>query len=161
MQKSNPFRHAAPSILALDLGSQLGFAVLSQGKVVSGTYDMRPAKGEDPGQRFATFENEFLTRMRSIREVYYEQVRRHEGTHAAHVYGALWGILVKWCYENNIPCYGREVAAIKKFVTGKGNAKKKDMIEAMKQRGYNPEDDNEADALAILSFARHQRGGGA
>ena len=158
MQNPNSFRHAAPSILALDLGSLLGFAVLSQGKVVSGTYDMRPAKGQHPGMRFAIFENEFLRQFRSVREVYYEEVRRHEGTHAAHVYGALWGILVKWCYENSIPCYSREVAAIKKFATGKGNSKKELVIDAMRKRGYDPVDDNEADALAILSFARHNRG---
>ena len=156
--KKNPFRHAAPSILALDLGSQLGFAVLSQGKVVSGTYDMRPAPGQAAGLRFAIFENEFLRQFRAVREVYFEKVRRHEGTHAAHVYGALWGILEKWCYQNDIPCYGREVGDIKKYIAGKGNASKAAVIEAVKQRGYSPEDDNEADALAILSFARHQRG---
>lgn len=158
MNNTNPFRHAAPSILSLDLGSQLGFALLSQGKVVSGTYDMRPAKGEPEGQRFATFENEFLARFRGIREVYYEQVRRHEGTHAAHVYGALWGILVKWCYENNIPCKGIEVAQWKRHIGCKGNAGKPDVMAAIQQRGFEPEGFDEADALGILSFARHQRG---
>lgn len=150
-------RHANPSILALDLGSQLGFALLSQGKVISGMYDMRPAQGQEPGLRFAIFENEFLRKFRAVNQVYYEEVRRHEGTHAAHIYGALWGILHKWCYQNNIPCQSREVAHIKKHVTGKGNANKTAVIEAMRQRGYDPEDDNEADALALLSFVRHQR----
>ena len=36
---------------------------------------------------------------------------------------------------------------------GKGNASKDEMIGAMRQRGFQPGDDNEADALAILLWA--------
>lgn len=150
-------RHAAPSILAIDIGTTVGWALLTEGKVVSGRFDMRPAEGEKPGIRFLKFRREFLPNFRSVREVYYEEVRRHEGTHAAHIYGGFWAILCAWCEENTIPYRGVEVAAIKRHVTGKGNANKLAMIEAMRKRGYNPVDDNEADALAILSFARHQR----
>lgn len=40
-------------------------------------------------------------------------------------------------------------AAVKKHWTGRGNAKKPDMIVACRQRGWEVKDDNEADALAI------------
>lgn len=150
-------RHAAPSILTVDIGTTLGWALLAEGRVVSGRYDMTPKKGENPGVRFVRFKREFLSNFRAVREVYFEEVRRHEGTHAAHIYGGFWAHLLAWCEENSIPYRGVEVAAIKKHVTGKGNANKMAMIDAMRKRGYDPVDDNEADALAILSYARHQR----
>ena len=48
----------------------------------------------------------------------------------------------------------------KKFITGKGNAGKQAVIAAVKALGHLPEDDNEADALALLHFAREQMIGG-
>lgn len=153
-------RHAAPSILTIDIGTTLGWALLAEGRVVSGRFDMTPARGESAGVRFLRFRREFLPNFKAVREVYFEEVRRHEGTHAAHIYGGFWAILLSWCEENSIPYRGIEVAAIKKHVTGKGNARKADMVIAMQQRGFDPKDDNEADALAILSYARHLRAGG-
>jgi Holliday junction resolvasome RuvABC endonuclease subunit len=35
-------------------------------------------------------------------------------------------------------------------MTGKGNASKTDVIKAVKSKGHQPKDDNEADALALL-----------
>ncbi len=51
------------------------------------------------------------------------------------------------------------VSTIKRHVTGKGNADKAAMIAAVKARGFNPVDDNEADALAILLWATETQGG--
>ena len=45
------------------------------------------------------------------------------------------------------------------FTTGKGNADKQAMIAAMRERGFEPADDNEADAIAILLWAIETRGG--
>lgn len=46
----------------------------------------------------------------------------------------------------------REVnnSSVKKFFTGNGRADKKDMIFKCRSKGWDPQDDNEADALAIL-----------
>lgn len=52
---------------------------------------------------------------------------------------------------------GIPVGTIKKHATGKGNASKDEMIEAMKARGHSPADDNEADALALLHYALTQQ----
>ena len=54
---------------------------------------------------------------------------------------------------------GVPVGTIKRFATGRGNADKAAMVAAMKARGFNPADDNEADALAILLWAIETRGG--
>ncbi|MGI4752496.1 MAG: hypothetical protein ACRYE8_02050 [Janthinobacterium lividum] len=41
---------------------------------------------------------------------------------------------------------------IKKYITGKGNATKYDVLDAIKQKGFKPVDDNEADSLALLDY---------
>jgi Holliday junction resolvasome RuvABC endonuclease subunit len=45
------------------------------------------------------------------------------------------------------------VGAIKRHVTGRGNADKEAVIAAVRARGFTPADDNEADALALLDWA--------
>ena len=45
------------------------------------------------------------------------------------------------------------MGTIKKHATGKGNAGKADMLNAMRNKGFSPADDNEADALALLDWA--------
>jgi Holliday junction resolvasome RuvABC endonuclease subunit len=80
----------------------------------------------------------------------FEEVRRHAGTDAAHVYGGLMATLTAWAEIRGIPYEGVPVGTIKKHATGKGNANKEAMIAAAVARGYTPCDDNEADALALL-----------
>lgn len=150
-------RHAAPSILAIDIGTKLGWALLAEGQVRSGTFDMVPRDGEGVGIRFLRFRREFLSNFRGVREVYFEEVRRHEGTHAAHIYGGLWAILCAWCEENAIPYRGVEVSAWKKHIGCKGNAAKPEVMDAIIRRGFEPTGYDEADALGILSYARKQR----
>jgi len=85
--------------------------------------------------------------------VYFEEVRRHAGVTAAHVYGGFLAVLSAYCEQHNIPYAGVPVGTIKRHWTGKGNASKADMIAAARARGYEPSDDNQADALALLDYA--------
>jgi Holliday junction resolvasome RuvABC endonuclease subunit len=82
--------------------------------------------------------------------VAYEKVQRHVGTYAAHAYGAYQGMLLTLAYEHCIPVVTMSVGEIKKFITGKGNADKQMVIDAVNKRGHNITDDNEADAVAML-----------
>lgn len=52
-----------------------------------------------------------------------------------------------------IPYRGVPVGTIKHHVTGKGNADKEAVIAAVRALGFDPVDDNEADALALLDWA--------
>ena len=54
---------------------------------------------------------------------------------------------------------GVPVGTIKRFIAGKGNADKAAVIAAVRQRGFYPADDNEADAIAILLWAMETEGG--
>jgi hypothetical protein len=88
-----------------------------------------------------------------IHTVYFEEVRRHAGVDAAHVYGGLMATLTTWCEHHNIAYQGVPVGTIKKHATGKGNAGKGEVIAAMRLLGHPVTDDNEADALALLHWA--------
>lgn len=140
-------------IVALDLGTTTGWAVGVDGDITSGFVSFKTGRYEGGGMRYLRF-NKWLTELRDtigeIKAVYFEEVRRHVSTDSAHVYGGLLATLTAWCEENNVPYQGIPVATIKKHMTGKGNAKKEDMIAAVKAKGYNITDDNEADAIAIL-----------
>jgi hypothetical protein len=57
------------------------------------------------------------------------------------------------------PGEGCPGGAIRLDAAGRGNAPKEAMIAAARAHGFNPGDDNEADALAILFWALETRGG--
>ncbi|MFP3022643.1 MAG: Holliday junction resolvase, partial [Wolbachia sp.] len=69
-----------------------------------------------------------------------------------HCYGGFLAVLSAWCEENNIPYQGVNVKTIKRFITGKGNASKSEVIEAIREKSFSPRDDNEADALALMFY---------
>lgn len=120
---------------------------------MSGSTGFKPQRFEGGGMRYLRF-NKWLDEMRYLRdridEVYFEEVRRHVGVDAAHAYGGFLASLTAWCEHNKIPYEGIPVGTIKRFIAGKGNASKDDVIAAIKDKGHNPKDDNEADALAIM-----------
>ena len=63
------------------------------------------------------------------------------------------GILTEWCELNNIPYTSVPVGTIKKFATGKGNAPKSAMIEAVYMKwGVVTDSDDEADAVALFQY---------
>ena len=151
------------AILALDLGSSTGWALrTAAGQIMSGTQDFRPRRFEGGGMRYLRF-TDWLTETamlaRGIGRVAYEEVRRHAGTDASHVYGGFLGTLSAWCEEHEIPYQGVPVGTIKRFMAGKGNADKQAMVAAARSRGFHPKDDNEADAIAILLWAIETEGG--
>jgi Holliday junction resolvasome RuvABC endonuclease subunit len=144
------------NILALDLGTSTGWAVIGRdGKLHGSTATFHPT-GAHGAQRWLRF-RQFLTDTRntfgSIEVCYYEKVMNHNGVAAAHIYGAFEALLEIWAEVNNVRLVGVGVGTIKKHWTGKGNAKKEDMIAEAKRRGLEPVDDNHADAMAILIFA--------
>ena len=151
------------SILALDLGSTTGWAVRNgRCRILHGTAEFRPTRFEGGGMRYLRFGkwlDQALEVTGGIDAVYFEEVRRHIGTDAAHTYGGFLAALTSWCEAKGIAYQGVSVGTIKRFATGKGNADKAAVIDAMRTRGFAPRDDNEADALAILLWAIETGGG--
>ena len=154
---------AITSILALDLGSTTGWAVrTARCRILHGTAEFRPSRYEGGGMRYLRFGkwlDQTLDVTGGIDAVYFEEVRRHAGTDAAHIYGGFLAALTSWCEQRGIAYQGVPVGTIKRYGTGKGNADKTAMIAAIRERGFEPADDNEADAIAILLWALETNGG--
>lgn len=146
----------------VDLGTATGFAVGANKHMVSGVWSLKPSRYDGGGMRFVKFRQRLNEMLQAYTPdmVIFEEVRRHASTDAAHVYGGLLAILSEWCEENSIPYSGVPVGTIKKNFTGKGNASKDLMIAEAERRGYEPIDDNEADAIAIFDWALTNYGDG-
>ena len=151
------------AFLALDLGTSAGWALQSSGDHIStGTVSLKHTRYDGGGMRYLRFRR-WLEQLDidagPIEAIYFEEVRRHFGTDAAHVYGGLLAVLTAWCEEHLVAYQGVPVGTIKRFIAGKGNADKAAVIAAVQAKGFSPGDDNEADAIAILLWAIETRGG--
>ena len=150
-------------LLALDFRPTTAWSIrVHVGLIPTGPTSFRPGRYDGGGMRYLRF-NSWLTELDRlsgpISAIWYEEVRRHAGTDAAHVYGDLMASLTSWGELRGIPYEGVPVGTIKRHATGHGNAPKQAMIGAARARGYSPADDNEADAIAILHWAlENQRG---
>ena len=150
-------------VLALDLATNTGWALRSaNGQIVSGTISFRPSRYDGGGIRYLRFRSwldSIAADAGDIGVIHHEEVRRHVSTDAAHVHGGLLATLTSWCEQHGIPYQGVPVGTIKRYIAGKGNADKQAVIAAVRGRGFNPADDNEADAIAILLWAIDTHGG--
>lgn len=147
------------NILALDLSTTTGWALTQNGQVHSGSQSFKPQRFDGGGMRYLRFQrwlNELNQVENPIAMVVFEEVRRHVSTDSAHAYGGFMATLTSWCEAQKIPYQGVPVGTIKKHATGKGNASKEEMIAAARAKGFNPSDDNQADALALLDWAMTQ-----
>lgn len=142
------------TILALDLGTNTGWAKQTfLGDIVSGTESFATKRHEGAGMKYLRFKR-WLTEIKQsgIEEVYYEEVRNHAGVAAAHAYGGYEAHLMAWCEHHEIPYSSVPVGTIKRSATGKGNASKQMMIDAAKEKGFDVESDDQADAIHLLLY---------
>lgn len=148
------------TVIALDLGTSTGWAHRgATAAITSGSHSFRPGRFDGGGMRYLRFVrwlDELQATAGPISEVYFEEVRRHAGLDAAHAYGGFLAHLTAWCERHSIPYQGVPVGTIKRSITGRGNADKQAMIQAVRRLGFDPADDNEADALALLHHVLNQ-----
>ncbi len=146
-----------PVVLALDLGTTTGWALrMCDNRIISGTMSFKPSRYDGGGMRYLRFQSwlgQVAIDAAPLKAVYFEEVRRHIGTDAGHIYGGFLATLTAWCETKSIAYQGVPVGTIKRHITGKGNADKDAVIAAVRARGFAPADDNEADAIAILLWA--------
>jgi hypothetical protein len=154
---------ASMTLLALDLGTSTGWAVsLPGGRIESGSVSLKSSRYDGGGMRYLRFRSwldGIAAHAGPLGTVHFEEVRRHVGTDAAHIYGGLLATLSAWCEQRGIAYQGVPVGTIKRFIAGKGNADKEAVIAAVRARGFAPDGDNEADAIAILLWAIETQGG--
>ncbi len=156
-------RAAAPGVLALDLGTTTGWALRATGgAITSGTVFFRPSRFEGGGMRYLRFRGwlaEASELSGGFARIVFEEARAHAGADAAHLYLGFLAHLSAWCEERGMPYEGVPVRTLKRFATGKGSADKAAVVTAIRARGFAPDDDNEADAVALLLSATDVRGG--
>ena len=151
------------AVLALDLGTHCGCAIRHvDGRIAYNTLHFEERPGEGRGGRFLRFRY-WLTETKNtaggFAGVFYEEVRFGKFVGATQVWAGLEAILTAWAHHHQIPYEGFPVQTIKKFATGTGAAKKSQMMAAVREWGFSPQDDNQADALAILHMGleRHSK----
>ena len=152
-------------IVALDLGTKTGWCLCDTNEAWwhSGTWDLSGSRYDSHGMRYVRFRThlkELLANANSPGLVAYEEVRRHLGVDASHVYGGMIAILQEVCETEvrKVPYLGIPVGTVKKTACGKGNANKADMMQAARKRwpGWEPVDDNEADARWVAVAAARE-----
>jgi Holliday junction resolvasome RuvABC endonuclease subunit len=147
------------TLLALDLGTSTGWALLAGGdtpagsRVTSGAISFESGRFEGSGMRYLRFQrwlDELHAAVGGIDEVHFKEVRRHAGAAAARDYGGFLAMLMAWCESHGIPYAGATVASIKKHVTDKGNADRTAVVSAVSIWGQGLLRENQAFALALL-----------
>lgn len=153
-------------VIGLDLGTTCGWAYTTDQlrihPALSGEWKLEPPAYAGGGMRFLLFRQRLQDLLRHFEyqcAIYFEEVRRHKGVHAAHMYGGWMAVLGEVCEDRDVPYASLKIADVKRRATGKGNAKKPAMMAAAEKKwgleGPGGPDwkvlENQADALWILA----------
>ena len=144
------------AILALDLATRTGWAILTDGgRIHSGTTSFALRKHEGAGQLYMKFRNLLLFLKQanpSLSRIVYERVSGPTRS-SPQIYCGLLAMLEVFGEQHQISYDGIYVMTVKKAFCGSGRATKEDVIAQCRLMGFKPEDDNEADAIALLHIA--------
>jgi len=155
-------------ILGLDFATQTGVAYGDAGappsRVQTETWLMPAGGGDDVGEFMHVLRSKLDDRMmRGVQLVVFEApyVARHKGADGRwhespnqirRAFGAA-ALCEEVAYSRGIPCIEVVTVTLKKEFAFHGHAKKPDMIRAAQVRGFRPQNDHEADALACFTHA--------
>lgn len=144
--------------LSLDLATKCGWAVCHDGVWHSGVWNMTKStskkKGETEFTRLAKLRQNLtdLHEKFPIEFVSWEAVNFARFTQAHAVWNQLFGVLQLFAIDNGYgPGMSIGTTALKKYATGSGKAEKCEMVAAASSNfeGWEPKDDNEADARLV------------
>lgn len=142
-------------VLALDLATKTGWAH-SDG--ASGVQSFRPRRGDSPGMRYLAL-RAWLSRMHDMSPfelIAYEQPH-HRGGYPTEVLFGMVTTVQAWAAERGKETTARHSAEIKRHALGKGRGSKLAMMMACEREfGIEPIDNNQADALWLLSLIRSE-----
>ena len=150
-------------ILALDTATKTGWALILRGSVYeSGVQDFSKKRGESNGIMFIRFRRWLTDMLKESKPdmVVYEQTgHSFKNASAMEIAFNLSGRAQEIADEHFVPYTTYTPSALKKFATGKGNADKKAMVEAVYDRiGKRVESDDEADAILLGLMAWEEYG---
>ena len=152
-------------ILAIDLGTKCGWALqIDKRKAKYGSLNLAKNSPFDGcGMQYIKFKK-WLHEQLPLDLIVYEAVMAHDAraVHAQHKYGGFLATIQTFADEYEVPYSGEAVGSIKKYWLGVGtktkNKKvgKEQMLAEARNRGFNPANDDEADALALLHMGIHE-----
>jgi Holliday junction resolvasome RuvABC endonuclease subunit len=128
---------------------------MESGRLESGAKTFDVKRGESPGMRYLHFERWLEDIGARAEIVVYEQVIPVEGA-GVMAREIAYGFATRvqgYCARRGIDHSAVYPSTLKKWTTGKGNAKKTEMLEAVARRWLRVDDHNEADAVALLHYA--------
>ena len=139
------------NILALDIATTTGWKT----ETSSGVWKLKQKKDDSTGMKLVRLKS-YLKELITLEKIDIVVYERPAGMFKSAIIteSELIGVVLLLCEELSLQYTAYSAAEIKKFATGKGNAKKQDMIDAAIALGYNPEDDNEADAIHLYNLAK-------
>ena len=149
------------SLLVFDLGANTGWAARgADGILTSGVKHFPLVRGDSQGMRFLRFKSWLLEMLHLTRAnviAFESAIAFHKSMYAGQLANGLAGIMQVVVAEAHLECLAITPSELKRFATGKGNAKKDKMVEAARKLypDVKIESDDEADALLALSFAEH------
>lgn len=141
------------NLLALDLATRTGWCLRENGQLESGieTFDLK--RGDSSGMRYVRFRR-WLEEVGARADIIiYEQTVGGPGSIARELATGFATMVQAYCATRGIEHATVYPSTLKKWTTGRGNAKKPDMLEAVARRWRRVDDDNEADAVALLHYA--------
>lgn len=139
------------NILALDIATTTGWKT----ETSSGVWKLKQKKDDSTGMKLVRLKS-YLKELITLEKIDIVVYERPAGMFKSAIIteSELIGVVLLLCEELLLQHTAYSATEIKKFATGKGNAKKQDMIDAAVALGYNPEDDNEADAIHLYNLAK-------
>jgi len=152
------------NILALDLGTKTGWAsyfshepIAPTHIVSSGVQKFTVPRGTNPDVRLLRFRKwlEDLCLLKRPKVIAYE-LPHMRGGYSTQFLQDMMSILKVFCLDHDILYMSVHSGTLKKHATGSGNASKEEMVLTAEQRYGKVQDDNQADALHILAWAREQ-----
>lgn len=148
-------------VIGIDIGTSLGWSIVEDGRHIdSGEVNLRPHAWEGFGMREVRARQtiEVLLERAPGAVVAIELVRRHAGTQAGQVYGAILAGVTGRCEELRAPYTFVSVQEAKLAATDHGAAEKASMVAAAKAVfGVDPGED-EADAIWVAVAAGRREG---
>ena len=145
------------NILALDCASKTGWAYKGPGQIVYGVQDFTKRRGESNGMVYLKLVGWLEKNFCDANVIYYEQPHQRGGGTSLLI--GMVSHVESWATSHGIEFTAVHTGTLKKGTVGKGNASKDDMMDWFReQTGHDPQDDNEADAYALLRFAMDELG---
>ena len=152
-KKQELLPYTPEQILALDIATVTGYYNPKDG---GGVWDFDITKAKNSLKQYASFRNTLIRYIKAndIKQVVAEDVNVRKFFNAMRKLSEFRGILLEVCESLCInPPIFVNVTSIKKSFTGDGKATKSKIIRVCKHKyGFEPIDDNHADAFAVYHY---------